>query len=44
MEEVKRIWREADSVMFDVDSTVVKEEGIDQLAQFCGKGAEVSKM
>ncbi|KAK6637314.1 hypothetical protein RUM44_007729 [Polyplax serrata] len=44
MEEVKKIWRTADSVMFDVDSTVVTEEGIDELAKFCGKGTEISKI
>lgn len=44
MEEVKKIWREADAVMFDVDSTVVREEGIDRLAEFCGKGTEISLM
>ncbi|KAK6626112.1 hypothetical protein RUM43_006417 [Polyplax serrata] len=44
MKETKKIWREADAVMFDVDSTVVREEGIDRLADFCGKGAEISKM
>jgi phosphoserine phosphatase len=31
-------------VCFDVDSTVIKEEGIDELARYCGKGAEVSKL
>lgn len=42
--EVKAIWRAADAVCFDVDSTVVKEEGIDELAKFCGKGDEVSRL
>ncbi|GAB0099044.1 Phosphoserine phosphatase [Sergentomyia squamirostris] len=31
-------------VCFDVDSTVIREEGIDELAAFCGKGAEVSRL
>lgn len=31
-------------VCFDVDSTVIKEEGIDELAKFCGKGAEVQEL
>ena len=33
----------ADAVCFDVDSTVVKEEGIDELAEFCGVGEEVKQ-
>lgn len=32
----------ADAVCFDVDSTVIQEEGIDVLADSLGKGAEVS--
>eukprot|EP00591_Stephanopyxis_turris_P003760 CAMPEP_0195526594 /NCGR_PEP_ID=MMETSP0794_2-20130614/27752_1 /TAXON_ID=515487 /ORGANISM="Stephanopyxis turris, Strain CCMP 815" /LENGTH=278 /DNA_ID=CAMNT_0040657323 /DNA_START=255 /DNA_END=1091 /DNA_ORIENTATION=- len=32
----------ADAVCFDVDSTVIQEEGIDVLADFLGKGPEVS--
>ncbi|XP_054270442.1 phosphoserine phosphatase isoform X3 [Macrosteles quadrilineatus] len=44
MEEVISIWREADAVCFDVDSTVIQEEGIDELAKFCGKGPEVQAM
>lgn len=31
-------------VCFDVDSTVIQEEGIDELAKFCGKGQEVSRL
>lgn len=31
-------------VCFDVDSTVIREEGIDELAQFCGKGQEVARL
>ncbi|XP_063707810.1 phosphoserine phosphatase [Culicoides brevitarsis] len=31
-------------VCFDVDSTVIKEEGIDELAKFCGKGDEVKEL
>ena len=41
---VKQIWRQADAVCFDVDSTVIKEEGIDGLAEFCGAGAQVKEM
>lgn len=29
---------------FDVDSTVIKEEGIDELAKFCGVGDAVTEM
>lgn len=34
----------ADAVCFDVDSTVCTGEGIDELAEFCGKGREVMEM
>lgn len=37
-------WRGADAVCFDVDSTVIVDEGLDQLAAFCGKGAIVREM
>lgn len=37
----KRTWRQADAVCFDVDSTLIVEEGIDELAEFCGAGALV---
>ena len=33
-EEVKKIWRSADAVTLDVDSTVCIDEGIDELAAF----------
>lgn len=39
----KRIWRTADAVCFDVDSTVCQDEAIDELADFLGVGEEVSK-
>lgn len=42
-ENLKQIWKVADAVCFDVDSTVVKEEGIDELAEFCGVGEEVKQ-
>ena len=42
-EEVKSVWRNADAVCFDVDSTVIMEEGLDELANFCGKGTEVAE-
>ncbi|XP_034608689.1 phosphoserine phosphatase isoform X1 [Trachemys scripta elegans] len=42
--ELKEIFRNADAVCFDVDSTVIKEEGIDELAKFCGVGDAVAEM
>jgi len=39
---VLKIWHDADAVCFDVDSTVCKDEGIDQLAEFCGAGEAVA--
>ena len=41
---VVTIWKKADAVCFDVDSTVIREEAIDQLAKFCGKGREIESM
>lgn len=41
-EAVLKIWRNADAVCFDVDSTVCKDEGIDELAEFCGAGEAVA--
>eukprot|EP00532_Pseudo-nitzschia_australis_P011536 CAMPEP_0168242600 /NCGR_PEP_ID=MMETSP0140_2-20121125/23539_1 /TAXON_ID=44445 /ORGANISM="Pseudo-nitzschia australis, Strain 10249 10 AB" /LENGTH=348 /DNA_ID=CAMNT_0008177777 /DNA_START=268 /DNA_END=1314 /DNA_ORIENTATION=+ len=35
---------EAEAVCFDVDSTVINEEGIDVLADFLGKGREVAEL
>ena len=43
-EDAQRVWREADAVCFDVDSTVITEEGIDELAKFCGVGKQVKQM
>jgi phosphoserine phosphatase len=34
----------ADAVCFDVDSTVIAEEGIDVLAEYLGKGAQVAAL
>ncbi|XP_028662666.1 phosphoserine phosphatase isoform X3 [Erpetoichthys calabaricus] len=42
--ETKEMFRNADAVCFDVDSTVIKEEGIDELAKFCGVGDAVTEM
>ncbi|XP_011494936.1 PREDICTED: phosphoserine phosphatase [Ceratosolen solmsi marchali] len=44
LDEVKMVWRLADAVSFDVDSTVIVEEGIDELAKFCGKGDQVASL
>ncbi|CAG9561731.1 unnamed protein product [Danaus chrysippus] len=41
---VQEIFRTADCVCFDVDSTVIRDEGIDELANFCGKGDEVKRL
>ncbi|XP_053945567.1 phosphoserine phosphatase [Anastrepha ludens] len=38
------IIKQSDVVCFDFDSTVICEEGIDELADFCGKGAEVARV
>lgn len=43
-ENVKRIWRNTDCVCFDVDSTVCRNEAIDDLAEFNGVGAQVQQM
>ncbi|KAM0724598.1 Phosphoserine phosphatase [Formica fusca] len=42
--KIINIWKAADAVTLDVDSTVIKEEGIDELANFCGKGEEIRKL
>ncbi|XP_055317213.1 phosphoserine phosphatase isoform X2 [Sitodiplosis mosellana] len=39
-----QVIRNSEVVCFDVDSTVIREEGIDELAQFCGKGQEVARL
>ncbi|CAH1990188.1 unnamed protein product [Acanthoscelides obtectus] len=43
-EEVKAVLKNADAVCFDVDSTVIREEGIDELARFCGKYKEITEL
>lgn len=43
-QSIKELFRNADCVCFDVDSTVIKDEGIDELARFCGKGEEVKRL
>lgn len=39
-----KIIKQSHIVCFDVDSTVIQEEGIDELADFCGKGSEVARV
>lgn len=39
----KEALRRADAVCFDFDSTIIMEEGIDELAKFCGKGQAVAE-
>lgn len=43
-EKTKSIWRNADAVCFDVDSTVCPTEAIDELAAYCGKKEEVERV
>eukprot|EP00638_Chattonella_subsalsa_P004061 CAMPEP_0117755174 /NCGR_PEP_ID=MMETSP0947-20121206/13290_1 /TAXON_ID=44440 /ORGANISM="Chattonella subsalsa, Strain CCMP2191" /LENGTH=233 /DNA_ID=CAMNT_0005574449 /DNA_START=246 /DNA_END=944 /DNA_ORIENTATION=+ len=43
-EYARHALRKADAVCFDVDSTVIKEEGIDVLAEFCGAGEKVAEL
>ncbi|XP_073956108.1 phosphoserine phosphatase isoform X2 [Choristoneura fumiferana] len=43
-QSVQELFRTADCVCFDVDSTVIRDEGIDELARFCGKGEEVKRL
>eukprot|EP01035_Chromulina_nebulosa_P037420 gene37420-50499_t len=42
-DDVKRLLLNADAVCFDVDSTVIEEEGIDMLAEFKGAGEAVAE-
>ncbi|XP_072750118.1 phosphoserine phosphatase isoform X2 [Anoplolepis gracilipes] len=44
LDKIINIWKAADAVTFDVDSTVIREEGIDELANFCGKGEEICEL
>ncbi|KAH9609497.1 hypothetical protein KSS87_018710 [Heliosperma pusillum] len=41
--DVLELWRNIDAVCFDVDSTVCKDEGIDEFAEFCGAGKAVAE-
>ncbi|TMS39956.1 hypothetical protein L596_006403 [Steinernema carpocapsae] len=40
--EARNVWRAAEAVCFDVDSTVCTDEAIDELASFIGVGDEVA--
>lgn len=40
----RTVLRAADAVCFDVDSTVCRDEAIDELAKFAGKEKEVSDL
>lgn len=42
--DAAQIIQNSQVVCFDVDSTVIREEGIDELAKFCGKGQEVARL
>jgi phosphoserine phosphatase len=42
--EIMQLWKKADCVCFDVDSTVCQDEGIDELAYFLGKGDAIAKL
>ena len=42
-EATQQIWRKADAVCLDVDSTLVTIEGLDALAEYCGVGEEVKQ-
>uniref|UniRef100_A0A1B0AI36 Phosphoserine phosphatase n=1 Tax=Glossina pallidipes TaxID=7398 RepID=A0A1B0AI36_GLOPL len=44
VELAAKIIEQTNIVCFDVDSTVIREEGIDELADFCGKGSEVARV
>ena len=44
VEHAKRCLRSADAVCFDVDSTVITSEGIDDLAAFLGCGDKVAEL
>ncbi|RID57996.1 hypothetical protein BRARA_F01328 [Brassica rapa] len=41
--EILDLWRDVEAVCFDVDSTVCVDEGIDELAEFCGAGKAVAE-
>ena len=44
LEETREIFRLADAVCFDVDSTLIQDESIDELAKYCGVGEQVADL
>jgi len=44
VEKVKTLIRSCNAVCFDVDSTVIRDEGIDVLAGFKGAGEAVAEL
>ncbi|XP_017784341.1 PREDICTED: phosphoserine phosphatase [Nicrophorus vespilloides] len=44
LSEIVKLMKVADCVCFDVDSTVIKEESIDELAKACGKESEIAEL
>lgn len=44
VEAAAQILQSTHIVCFDVDSTVITEEGIDELARHCGKGEDVARL
>lgn len=44
IDHAKKVLKDADAVAFDVDSTVICEEGIDRLADFLGQGKAVAEL
>merc|ERR1719183_2023592 len=44
VEHAKTVLAKSDAVCFDVDSTVIKKEGIDEFAAFLGVGEEVAAL
>lgn len=44
MTGAREIWRKADAVCFDVDSTLIRVEGIVYLAKLCGAENEVTQL
>uniref|UniRef100_A0AC35U8Y6 Phosphoserine phosphatase n=1 Tax=Rhabditophanes sp. KR3021 TaxID=114890 RepID=A0AC35U8Y6_9BILA len=40
--QIREVWRNADAVCFDVDSTVCQDEAIDEFAKYLGCGEEVA--
>ena len=43
-QELVNLWKNADCVCFDVDSTVCTNEAIDDLAEFAGTGSQVQEL